>query len=387
MELRSRPRRIAVLVEADDAWGASLLRGVADYSQRNSQWSLLVDPRDHDDRPTLPDAWKGDGVIVRLSHPRQIEAIRSRGVPAVNVDTIYGGIAGVADVVIDDGERARLAFKHLRERGFERFAYFAPPSHRYSERLGQEFASLIATAGFKLYEYRPPARGGRKLSWDDQQHRVSQWLDALPRPIAVLTVDAFRARRLVEICTHCGIRVPDQMAILAGDACELTCEIATPPVSSLAPASRRIGYEAAATLDRMMGGEAPPPPVRIAPQGVVARRSTDVLAIDDPTVVQALRFIQAAACQDIVVKDILAEVPVSRRSLEIQFRRCLGRSPAEEIRRVRLDRGCELLARSDMSIAEIATTCGFANGTRFGVAFRKRFGKTPLAYRKQLARG
>jgi LacI family transcriptional regulator len=103
-------------------------------------------------------------------------------------------------------------------------------------------------------------------------------------------------------------------------------------------------------------------------------------------VVRALRFIQQRAFQDIVVKDILHEVPVSRRSLEIQFRRYLGRSPAEEIRRVRLEKGRELLARTDMSIGEIASACGFANGTRFGVAFRKRFGKTPLAYRKQLTR-
>ena len=78
--------------------------------------------------------------------------------------------------------------------------------------------------------------------------------------------------------------------------------------------------------------------------------------------------------------------PISRRSLEIQFQHYLGRSPAEEIRRVRLEKGKELLARSDFSIGEIAVACGFANTTRFGVAFRKRYGQTPLAYRKQLAR-
>ena len=126
--------------------------------------------------------------------------------------------------------------------------------------------------------------------------------------------------------------------------------------------------------------------MRIAPLGVTSRQSTDVLAIDDPTVVQALRFIEAHADQGIVVDDVLREVPISRRSLEIQFRNYLGRSPAEEIRRVRLEQGRELLGRPDLSVAEIATACGFTNATRFGVAFRKRYGKTPLAYRKQLTR-
>src|SRR4029079_11950371 len=100
--------------------------------------------------------------------------------PAVNVDTIFAGLGGVADVVTDEAERAALAFQHLRERGFERFAYFAPPSHRYSERLGQEFGALVNAAGYALHEYRPPHRGGRRLSWDEQQRRVSNWLDALP---------------------------------------------------------------------------------------------------------------------------------------------------------------------------------------------------------------
>ena len=124
-----------------------------------------------------------------------------------------------------------------------------------------------------------------------------------------------------------GIRVPDQVAILAGDTDDLMCEVCTPPLSSVALAGRRIGYEAAAALDRMMNGERPPAqPIKIPPHGVISRQSTDILAIDDDTVVRALRFIQQRAFQDIVVKDILHEVPVSRRSLEIQFRRYLGRS-------------------------------------------------------------
>jgi LacI family transcriptional regulator len=104
-------------------------------------------------------------------------------------------------------------------------------------------------------------------------------------------------------------------------------------------------------------------------------------------VVRALRYIQSHAYHGIVVEDVLREVPISRRSLEIQFRSYLGRSPAEEIRRVRLEKGRELLGRPELSVAEIATACGFANATRFGVAFRKRFGKTPLGYRKLLTAG
>ncbi len=388
MDPRTQIRQVALLVETDDSWGCSVIRGIADYSQNHGHWNLLIDPQDHEQRSALPDQWAGDGIIARIGNRLQADQIRSRRVPTVNVDTIFDGLPGVCDVVTDDAERARLAFHHLRDRGFEKFAYFAPPSHRYSEKRGKEFVEIVHEHGFDCHEYKPGYRSGRKIGWEEQQRRVSRWLASLPRPIAVLTVDAHRGRQLAEICFMAGVRVPDQVAILAGDTDDLMCEVCTPPLSSVALAGRRIGYEAAAVLDRMMNGEpAPKGKLKIPPHGVISRQSTDILAIDDDTVVRALRFIQARAFQDIVVKDILHEVPVSRRSLEIQFRRYLGRSPAEEIRRVRLDKGRELLARTDMSIGEIASACGFANGTRFGVAFRKRFGKTPLAYRKQLTRG
>jgi LacI family transcriptional regulator len=387
MEQKTRIRQVAVLVETEDSWGCSVIRGIADYSQDHGHWNLLIDPRDHEQRPLLPDQWEGDGIIARIGSRTQLDQIRNRKEPKINVDTVFDGLEGIYDVITDDEQRAEIALAHLRDRGFEEFAYFAPPSVKYSNKRGQAFIEAVTKAGYRCREYRPGYRVGRKIGWEEQQRRVGRWLKSLPTRTAVFTVDAHRGRQLAEICYWSGIRVPDHVAILAGDTDDLMCNVSTPPLSSLALAGRRIGYEAAALLDRLMQGERPEEKTyKIAPQGVISRQSTDILSIDDESVVRALRFIQVHAFQDIVVKDILAEVPISRRSLEIQFQHYLGRSPAEEIRRVRLEKGKELLARSDFSIGEIAVACGFANTTRFGVAFRKRYGQTPLAYRKLVAR-
>jgi LacI family transcriptional regulator len=387
MEQKTRVRQVAVLVETEDSWGCSVIRGIADYSQDHGHWNLLIDPRDHEQRPLLPDLWEGDGIIARIGSRTQLDQIRNRREPKINVDTVFDGLDGIYDVITDDEQRADIALAHLRDRGFEEFAYFAPPSAKYSNKRGQAFIEAVTKAGYRCREYRPGYRVGRKIGWEEQQRRVSRWLKSLPPRTAVFTVDAHRGRQLAEICFLSGIRVPDHVAILAGDTDDLMCNVSTPPLSSIALAGRRIGFEAASLLDRLMQGEKPEKKTyKIAPQGVMSRQSTDILSIDDESVVRALRFIQAHAFQDIVVKDILAEVPISRRSLEIQFQHYLGRSPAEEIRRVRLEKGKELLARSDFSIGEIAVACGFANTTRFGVAFRKRYGQTPLAYRKQVSR-
>lgn len=380
-----RARQVAVLIETETSWGGRVIRGIAHFAEKNAHWHLLIDPRDHEQRPAIPEGWRGDGIIARISSRLQVEQLRERNIPVVNVDDVFEGLSGIGAVITDERERARIALEHLLARGFSKFAYFAPPSLRHSKNRGAAFVKAVGDLGYECHEYLPGYRAGRKIGWEEQQRRVNRWLASLPRPIAILTVDAHHGRQLTEICHFAGIRVPDEAAILAGDTDDLLCEVSTPPLSSISVACERLGYDAAAMLSRMMAGEkAPEAPVLIAPHGVISRQSTDVLSIDDPTVVRALRYIHTHAHHGIAVEDILREVPISRRSLEIQFRTYLKRSPAEEIRRVRLDRGRQLLGRRELSITEIALACGFSNATRFGIAFRKCFGTTPRAFRKTL---
>jgi LacI family transcriptional regulator len=380
-----RVRQVAVLIETESSWGSQVIRGIARYAEKHAHWHLLIDPRDHEQRSAIPDGWRGDGVIARISSRFQMDQLREKRLPVVNIDDVYDQLDGVGTVLTDETERARLALEHLVDRGFRKFAVFSPPSHRYSKKRSEAFIKAAAGSGYECHEYLPGYRAGRKIGFEEQQRRVNRWLASLPRPIAIVAVDSDRARQLAEICHFAGVRVPDDVAILAEDTDDLLCEVSTPPLSSISIACERIGHEAAAMLHRMIAGEAPPKqPLLIAPHGVVSRQSTDVLSIDDPTVVRALRYIHAHSHHGIVVNDVLRELPISRRSLEIQFRYYLGRSPAEEIRRIRLDRGKKLLGRRELSISEIALACGFSNATRFGVAFRKCFGTTPRSFRKTL---
>lgn len=376
------------MIETDTSSGCSLIRGVANHAERRGDWHLVLDPRDHEQRSALPDGWAGDGIIARLTSRLQIEQALARKIPIVNVDDLFEQLPGTASVITDEQALAEQALEHLLDRGFRRFGYFAPPSNQYSKHRGEAFIAATHERDYECHEYKPGYRVGRKLGWAEQQRRVSRWLQSLPTPIAILSVDAYRGRQLAEICHLTGIRVPDDVAILAGDANELMCEVSTPPLSNVNVASERIGYDAAILLDRMIEGQpAAAKPLCVAPRGITHRQSTDLLAIEDPAVVDALRFIRLNSHRGIVVEDILREVPISRRSLEIQFRNYLGRSPAREIRRVQLERSRTLLGKRELSITEVALACGFANATRFGVAFKKEMNQTPLAYRKEILAG
>lgn len=381
----NRTLQIAVLVETDSSWGRSVVQGVANFADKFGPWNLLIDPRYYSQRWALPDRWRGDGIIARISTPLQLDEITKTGLPTVNVDDVFRDLPGMGQVLTDEAERAKMAVAHFRERGLKHFAFYAPPSIEYSRSRETSFIHTLQLEGYDCHVYKPGYRVSRRISRDEHHKRVLRWLRGLPRPVAILTVNATRARELAEVCTMERIAIPDEVAILAGDTDDLLCEICTPKLSSVHVASQKIGYEAARMLHGMVWKEPDAATVQlVAPLGVIGNQSTDALAIDDQLIVKAMRFIQAHAFQGIVVDDILREVPVSRRHLENQFKRYFGRLPAEEIRSLRLERGRDLLTQTDLSVESIAQMCGYAGATQFGVAFRKRFGQTPLAFRKQL---
>jgi LacI family transcriptional regulator len=180
-----------------------------------------------------------------------------------------------------------------------------------------------------------------------------------------------------------GVAVPDEVAVLGVDNDEVLCDLADPPLSSIIPDTRRIGYEAASCLDRMMRGEPSPGPATVIPPlGVVTRRSTDVLAVEDRTLSRAARFIREHACEGIAVEDVLAAIPLSRSVFERRFLKVFGRTPKAEIVRMQLQRVMQLLAETDLPLKQIADRAGFEHAEYMSAAFKKRTGLTPGQYRR-----
>lgn len=377
-------KEVALLVETDSSWGRNVLRGVASYAEKFGPWNLLVEHNEWTPSWTFPESWQVDGVIARISNPLLLRQLQDRNLPTVDIGDQFVGSEKIDSIHSNTADWSKLAFEHFQSKGFENFAYYAPPSRDYSNRRGHAFNAIVEEHGKGCAQYRPGYRVGREISREEHRRRVGRWLSQLPMPVAILAVDARRGKDLAEVCSQEGLTIPEQVAVLAGDSDDLSCEICSPPLSSIDVASRRIGYEAAARLAaRFEGAQWSKEPGLVTPLNVKSRQSTDVLAISDTTVVRALRYMQQNAYRGITVRDVLEEVPVARRQLERQFKKCLGRLPAEELRRLRLERGKSILLETDLSMDAVAEACGYAGSTQFGAAFRKHFGMTPLAYRRR----
>jgi LacI family transcriptional regulator len=155
-------------------------------------------------------------------------------------------------------------------------------------------------------------------------------------------------------------------------------------LSSIDRNNAEYGRQAVALLKRLMEG-APDPtgPIMIQPKQVITRMSTDVLAVNDPQVAKAIRFIWDHLDQDLSVDHVAHEVGANRRQLERAFNKYLKRGVHAELRRKRLERCCELLRTTNLTIADLAPKAGFRSADFLHATFKKEFGITPRQYRLQ----
>lgn len=98
-------------------------------------------------------------------------------------------------------------------------------------------------------------------------------------------------------------------------------------------------------------------------------------------VLHAMAFIDAHMHTPLSVRQMAEAAHTSVNTLERHFRAALGITPYEFLRVRRLARARELLGQG-LSVQEVSDACGFPDYSHFISLFRRRFGMTPLQYRR-----
>jgi len=379
------------MIETSRGYGRQVLRGIVDYANQHGHWSFYVKPGDFEQRLPEMEQWGGTGIIARIQTPRLARAIAATGLPAVALDLPEPGqsaansvFRGFSELVTDSLQAARMAAKHLLEKGFAHYAFVGLPGRVWSDRRQKGFCTAITEAGFASQVFRPPRRMRTPL-WGMEQKSLSDWLLTLPKPIGLMACNDDRGREVLEACRAARLHVPEEIAVIGVDNDSLLCDLASPPLSSVALNSERGGFQAAALLHQMMAGQ-PRTPQRIVvePLYVVNRRSTNIIALEDVEMATAMRFIHERADRPIRVREVVNAIGVSRRMLEIRFREATGRSLNDEIQRVHLETAKRLLAETDWSMSKIATACGYNSASYLNVLFQRLLGMNPTEYRRRV---
>jgi LacI family transcriptional regulator len=381
----THPPRVAVLIDTSTYWGRCAVKGIVDYVRTSKRWVLSIDWRGVHEQLRVPNNWRGEGIIARVTSQALARQLRSLHIPAVNVSWSVVPGSNAPNVTTDERAIAQLAAAHFLERGFRHFGYvgYSDQPH-YRDQCGPAFAECVEAAGFRYYPFKAPRSNRSGRSRSSKFATLESWLKKTPMPLAVFTWDALRGRLVADACMNLGLKVPDEVSILVGYDDDLMCETSMPPLSAIADCPEQVGRAAAETLDHLMRGGKPAQAARrIPPSGIVARQSTDTLAYEDAELTAAMSYIRQHADKPISVDDVLRIVSLSRRSLEQRFLQFLGRSPAAEIRRIHLQRAQDLLIRSELPISKIAAVSGFVHPEVMTRAFQREFETSPTKFRKQ----
>ena len=389
----ARPLRVLLAVDVYAGYQRRLVRGVLDYADRHAQqWQFLFNPRPvasvQERLSAYPDA---DGVVLHASVTRAgtlARRFQRRGVPVV-----FAGhrVEDLPCACADEAAVSRLAFEHLRGKGFGRFAWFGPTSAQvpvFAERRAA-FAGAIAEHGLDPLLAAPDAADAGGAAG---RRALRRWLASLPTPIGLFCGNLDFARRAVAACSEEALDVPTRVGVLGVDPDDLFCDMAHPPLSTIDHGMRRVGHEAARILDGLLNGGPPPPrPVLVPPSGVEQRQSTDTLAVEDDDVAAILQAIRLRLRDPATgAATLLAAVPVGRRSLEQRFRRAIGRGVQEELVRQRVELAKTLLADAGpfapAKLPDVAARSGFTSAARLSEAFVRVAGVRPGRWRRSVTR-
>ncbi|MBN1910059.1 MAG: DNA-binding transcriptional regulator [Pirellulales bacterium] len=356
--------------------------GIADFARQHGGWALLTRPDTSASLASL-EGWNGDGVIALIDTEAEAQAARRLKVPVVNLSGALRE-SGIPRVTVDNEAVGRLAAEHLLDCGYRRFAFYGTENLWYVEQRCEGFSRRVEEAGLPCVTFFAAGNPTGAQMWHHGQDELERWLAALETPIGVTACTDHRARMVSEACARLGLKIPGDVGILGVDNDELVCEFCISPLSSVSRSNHHVGFQAAALLARLMeNGIRHAPDVLIPPDGVVQRQSTDIVAVDDPNVAAAVRFIRENLHKPFGVKLITAQLTVSRRSLEQGFRAQLGCTPYAYLCRQRIDRAKQMLGcPTRPKISQIARACGFNNPLQFRRAFARATGITPQAYRR-----
>lgn len=382
--------KVALLVETARGFGRDLLHGVARYSRLHGPWSFHITPGDYVQAVPKMKQWGGMGIIGRIANERVAQAVVQANVPTIALgltdEQMRPGnpLSKFSEISSDATEVSRVAAEHLIARRFSHYAYVGSEDRGWSVRREKPFQKFIAEHGFKVHVYRQPKRA-RDRVWEREQAFLAEWIRDLPTPIGLFACDDDRGREVLEACSLAGLRVPEDVAVIGVDNDEVFCELAYPPLTSISLNADAAGYRAAELLDGMMQGRIRKPQwIVVETLGVVTRRSTEVVAVEDEDVVASLQFIHREQGRGISVDDVVQHAAVSRRNLETRFRDTVGRTILEEIQLVRLERAKRLLVETTYPVSKVAELAGFGSAGYFIQFFQKRVGKTPRKYRVDL---
>jgi hypothetical protein len=379
--------RLILLTDFTEAFAHNLLRGILEYSKEREPWVVCRMPPSYKQSHGIPGVlkwakkWQADAIIAQFDDDDEVELFRKNGIIALAQD-FKSRFSVIPNITSEYKLTGQMAADFFLQKGSRNFAFYGYENVVWSEERCMGFRDRIIEKGFgdNFFEYQ---KQPLENLWYYESEPLASWIKSLPHPLALMACDDTQGNKIMEVCRVLGIKIPEEIAVLGVDNDEIICSLSDPPLSSVNLNIVKGGYEAAQLIERLMRDkEASCEDVVIHPTTITNRLSTDIYSTGDPYILVALKYIHQNLATKITVEDVVRQVPLSRRLLEIHFKQVTGSSIYQYIFNLRMERFSQLLLESSEPIADIAMSVGLSDYKNLARQFKLWKKYTPAEYRK-----
>lgn len=373
-------RKVILLMDYSSEHDRKLLRGMMRYSKENGPWMFYRPSAAIRFGENLEDwavnwarNWNADAIIGRWDESK-LHLLEDLGIPVIlqnnrSRSDVFSNLTG------DYYGTGKIAADYFKEKHFSDYAFFGIKDIIWSEERCKGYKAQVEALGGNFYSFMEDGE-------TDFHESLLTWLESLPKPVALFCCDDAHAMLITELCRIHGISIPAQVAVLGVDDDELLCEISDPTISSVRMDVENGGYLACRFLDEYFNSkESETFNISIKPLFINERASTMVHNIADRHVLDLVNYIDEHFTEDLHIQTLLQMVPLSRRSIEVRFKKALNVTIYQYLLRVRIARMAELLVTTDLPYADIVYQVGFSDISNVSRIFKRYKGCSPTEYR------
>lgn len=379
---RSDAPRVLIVLDTAAGWSRGILRGFT-AAAHERDWTLLHY------HPTANLEWlarEWRPAVAVMGPELRAPALAALGPATLISVTVDRSAENIASVCLDEPAIAEFAADHLLATGLRQVSSFRFDDSAFAVTRERAFLERARACGART----APGWGSDAghSTRDEDPAAMIAWLRSLPKPCGIFTCTDSWARIVARYAREAGLRIPDDIALVGADNDVLECELISPSLSSVMVPWEEVGRNAAWFVAKALTGSSiAGTRAVIAPTGVFARRSSELLAIGDALVANAVRWIRDNAERRLTVTMVARAVGGGRKRLERRFRAVLDRTIQQEIRRAHVELAQRLLRTTRAGLPEIAKQSGFTNAALLNTAFRREVGVPPGRYRRRALQG
>lgn len=378
--------KVLVLIDYSTEFSRRLLEGLIDYSQKVGNWSFYRLPlyykSIYGEEGVIEWAknWNADFIIVQWNYI-SFDSLSKLQTPVFLQDYKEEGkcFSNIIGGYIDTGI---MAAKFFIQRRYKNFAFYGKRGFLWSFERAEGFRKEIEKINGNYYYFE--GDGLNELEWLRDHIQLENWLISLPKPIAIFACDDSFAIQISEICKLNNINIPKDIALLGVDNDKLICNLSDPPISSIKLDAKKGGFQLGEKIHNSLNKQHNFSfNICINPLEIELRKSTENYNIKDKHILEVIKYLQKNLTSPIRIEALTSLVPLSRRGLEVKFKKEMGISIYQFILDLRVELFTTLLITTNLSISEITEQSGFNDYSSVYRLFKKIRGCSPIEYRKK----